>query len=106
MEINGKVHLFFEQSGVFKNEFIKLGIIAKDYDIQNNYGETDHVIDLFSEIEKAYEGGESVFDLITCDDLIIAFFPCIFFCESNTINFRLDAYNYRKLSKKCFSVLF
>ena len=27
----------------------------------------------------------------------MAFFPCIFFCESNTINFRLDAYNYRKL---------
>lgn len=99
MEIKGKVHCFFEQSGVFKNEFIKLGIPAQDYDIQNNFGETDNVIDLFSEIEKAYEGGEkSVFDLITCDDLVIAFFPCIFFCESNTINFRLDAYNYRKLS--------
>lgn len=27
----------------------------------------------------------------------MAFFPCIFFCESNTINFRLDAHNYRKL---------
>ena len=27
----------------------------------------------------------------------MAFFPCIFFCESNTINFRLDAKNYRKL---------
>lgn len=26
MEINGKVHCFFEQSGTFKNEFIKLGI--------------------------------------------------------------------------------
>lgn len=31
-------------------------------------------------------------------DLVIAFFPCIFFCESNTINFRLDAHNYRKLN--------
>lgn len=30
-------------------------------------------------------------------DLVMAFFPCIFFCESNTINFRLDAHNYRKL---------
>ena len=28
----------------------------------------------------------------------MAFFPCIFFCESNTINFRLDAHNYRKLN--------
>ena len=26
MEIKGKVHCFFEQSGTFKNEFIKLGI--------------------------------------------------------------------------------
>lgn len=98
MEINGKVWCFFEQSGTFKNEFKKLGYEAVDVDIQNNFGETDHVIDLFVEIEKAYEGRESVFDLITCDDLIIAFFPCIFFCESNTINFRLDAHNYRKLS--------
>lgn len=40
MDITGKVHCFFEQSGTFKNEFIKLGIPAEDYDIQNNYGET------------------------------------------------------------------
>lgn len=57
MEIKGKVHCFFEQSGTFKNEFIKLGIPAEDYDIQNNFGQTDHVIDLFAEIEKAYGGG-------------------------------------------------
>ena len=55
MEIKGKVHLFFEQSGTFKNEFKKLGISAEDYDIQNNFGETDHVIDLFSEIDRAYD---------------------------------------------------
>ena len=47
----------FEQSGTFKNEFIKLGIPAEDYDIQNNFGQTDHVIDLFQEIESAYSGG-------------------------------------------------
>jgi hypothetical protein len=57
MEIKGKVHCFFEQSGTFKREFIKLGIPAEDYDIQNNFGETDHTDDLFAEIEKAYEGG-------------------------------------------------
>lgn len=50
-------HCFFEQSGTFKNEFIKLGIPAADYDIQNNFGQTDHVIDLFAEIETAYRGG-------------------------------------------------
>ena len=50
-----KVHCLFEQSGTFKNEFIKMGIPAEDYDIQNNFKQTDHVIDLFAEIEKAYE---------------------------------------------------
>lgn len=57
MKINGKVHCFFEQSGTFKNEFIKLGIPAEDYDIQNNFGETDNLIDLFHEIKAAYRGG-------------------------------------------------
>lgn len=64
MEIKGKVHCFFEQSGTFKKEFIKLGFQAEDYDIQNNFGETDHVIDLFAEIEKAYDSQLSVFDQI------------------------------------------
>lgn len=81
MEINGKVHCFFEQSGTFKNEFIKLGIPAEDYDIQNNFGQTDHVVDLFENIQNAYEGVASVFDNITKDDLILAFFPCIKFCS-------------------------
>ena len=48
MKIDGKVHCFFEQSGTFKNEFIKLGIPAEDYDIQNHFWQTDHVIDLFA----------------------------------------------------------
>lgn len=64
MEIKGKVHCFFEQSGTFKNEFIKLGIPAEDYDIQNNFGETDHVVDLFKAIEDAYDGKPSLFDQI------------------------------------------
>lgn len=86
MEIKGKVHLMFEQSGTFKNEFIKLGIPSEDYDIQNNFGQTDHVVDLFAEIEKAYDGKGSVFDSITKDDLIMAFFPCIYF-ESMQANY-------------------
>ena len=59
MEITGKIHLLFEQSGTFKNEFKKLGYEAYDYDIQNNFGETDYQIDIFSEIEKAYDGGKN-----------------------------------------------
>lgn len=63
MKIKGKVHCLFEQSGTFKNEFKKLGYEAYDYDIQDNFGETDYQIDIFNEIEKAYEGGqESIFD--------------------------------------------
>ena len=49
MKIN-KAHCMFEQSGTFKNEFKKLGIDAEDYDIQNEFRETDHQIDLFNEI--------------------------------------------------------
>lgn len=43
-------HCLFEQSGTFKNEFKKLGIEAYDYDILNDYGETDYQIDLYEEI--------------------------------------------------------
>ena len=50
-------HCFFEQSGTFKNEFKKLGFDAIDYDILNDYGETDQVIDLFEQINLAFEGG-------------------------------------------------
>lgn len=63
MKIN-KVHCFFEQSGTFKNAFKEFGIDAEDYDIQNDFGETDHVIDLFRNIENAYENKHSVFDKI------------------------------------------
>ena len=83
MEIKGKVHCFFEQSGTFKNEFIKLGIPAEDYDIQNNFGQTDHTDDLFQAIDDAWEGKPSLFDRITKDDLILAFYPCIYFCTAS-----------------------
>ena len=69
-------HCLFEQSGTFKNEFKKLGIEAYDYDILNDYGQTDHVIDLFAEIGGGYEGKPSIFDTFTPDDIIFAFFPC------------------------------
>lgn len=99
MEIKGKVHCFFEQSGTFKNEFKKLGYEAFDYDIQNNFNETDYVIDLFKEIDNAYEDKPSIFDNITQDDLIIAFSPCIYFTGyTNPPYFRLDNLNYRCLS--------
>ena len=109
MEITGKVHCFFEQSGTFKNEFIKLGIPAEDYDIQNNFGQTEHVIDLFAEIEKEYDNlttsdkrQATIFDCIdSSQDLIFAFFPCIYFTGwTNPLYFQLDNINYRSLSLK------
>lgn len=88
MDIIGKVHCFFEQSGTFKNEFKKLGYEAEDYDIQNNFGETDNIVDLFAEIESAYDGKPSLFDNIQGEDLIMAFFPCINFCDAKTMIFK------------------
>lgn len=98
MIIKGKVHCFFEQSGTFKNEFIKLGYQAEDYDIQNNFGQTDNVIDLFAEIENGYDSKPSIFDNITPNDLIIAFFPCIYFCATSQIAFSLGNTNYKNLN--------
>ena len=100
MEINGAVHCLFEQSGVFKNAFKKLGYEAYCYDIQNNFDETDYQIDLFLEIEKAYGGGESFFDKMTKNDLVLAFFPCIYFCATSQMAFSFGCTNYRGLNMK------
>lgn len=91
-------HCFFEQSGIFKKEFQKMGVAAKDYDIQNEFGETDVVVDLFNQIELSYDGKISIFSDIAEDDLIIAFFPCIYFCEMSSMYFMGISYNQRKLS--------
>lgn len=96
MNIDGKAHCLFEQSGTFKNEFKKLGIPAEDYDIQDNFGETDHVVDLFHEIEEGFEDRPSIFDSMKPDDLIMAFFPCIRFCEIAEYNQRSAQEQWRR----------
>ena len=99
MKIKGKIHCFFEQSGTFKKEFKKLGYDVYDYDIQNEFGETDYVIDLFKEIDNAYDNKPSIFDNITSNDLIMAFFPCIYFTGStNPVLFTLGHNNYKNLT--------
>lgn len=85
-------HCLFEQSGTFKNAFKKLGVEAYDYDILNEYGQTDYQIDLFAEIEGGYEGRTSIFDRITKDDLILAFFPCVRFENQIMLGFRGQQY--------------
>lgn len=104
-----KVYCLFEQSGTFKNAFKRAGIDAADYDIKNDFGETDVIIDLFDEIHKAYFGNElkileddivtSIFDEITPDDLIFAFFPCIYFSQLNNFWFCGTSRGYDKLPK-------
>ena len=94
-----KAHCFFEQSGTFRDEFIKLGIPSEDYDIDNHFGKTDHVIDLFGEINTAYGGGASVFDNVGKDDLVMAFFPCIRFTEQALLGFQGNSNRIREWSE-------
>lgn len=99
MKVN-HAHCFFEQSGTFKHEFIKLGIPAIDYDIRDDFGETDVVTDLFSQIENAFLGKQSIFDIILEDDLIVAFFPCTYFCANNQMYFEGTNQAWRKLTQE------
>lgn len=85
-------HCLFEQSGTFKNEFKKLGIEAFDYDILNNFGQTDFQVDLFKEIENGYANKPSIFDNINKEDVILAFFPCIRFENQIMLFFRGQAF--------------
>ena len=98
MKVN-TVHCLFEQSGTFKREFKKLGIPAKDYDLCNEFGETDWQGDLFAQIELAFLDKNSIFDFFAADDLIFAFFPCTYFCGHNEMYFCGTSYNFRHLTK-------
>ena len=93
-------HCLFEQSGTFKNQFKKLGIDAYDYDILNNFGETDYQIDLFGQIEGGYQGKPSIFDNISKDDIIMAFFPCVRFENQCMLLFRGQNAGMKKWSLK------
>lgn len=92
------IHCFFEQSGTFKNEFKKLGYCAEDYDIRNDFGETDHIVDLFKEIEGGWNEEPSIFDKITQDDIIMAFFPCVRFENQIMLSFRGQSYQMKNWS--------
>lgn len=106
MKIN-KVHCLFEQSGTFKNEFKKLGIDAVDYDILNDFGETDHIVDLFAHIRGGYNGEPSLFDNVSKKDLIVAFFPCTRFEAKIPLGFRgemIQQKNWSDLDKLHYSM--
>lgn len=95
-----KVFCLFEQSGTFKGEFKKLGIEAEDYDILNDFGQTDHIKDLFLEIDKAYKKEPSIFDGIGMNDLVMAFFPCTRFEAKIPLAFRGERHGMEKFSEE------
>lgn len=85
------IRFLFEQSGTFKNIAREDGHEAYDYDIKNDFGETDFKVDLFQEIKTAYSGGGSIFDDFK-NDVVFAFFPCTRFEDQITLWFRGEAY--------------
>lgn len=94
------VHCLFEQSGRFRDYFRSIGYEAYDYDIENMFDTTDYVVDLFSEIEKAHKNEISIFDNITSNDLIIAFFPCTYFSGQNDLFFNRTASQFKVWSNE------
>lgn len=106
-------HCLFEQSGTFKNVLKANGYQAFDYDILNDYGQTDRKIDIFKEIELEYDnivnGGvyNTIFSQMTKEnDFILAFFPCTHFYGLNQFQYKLlIAGKKRTLDKKAITRL-
>lgn len=93
------VHCLFEQSGTFKKAFEEKGIIAFDYDIQDEFLQTDYVLDLFEHINNAYNGrANTIFDKMVESDLVMAFFPCIYFIGQNNLFFSGTAIQHKDLT--------
>lgn len=95
-----KVHCLFEQSGIFKKAFKELGYDAIDYDI-NKTENVDVVTNLFIQINIASaEEKSTIFDNISQDDLVIAFFPCTYFSDQSQLLSRGDNYGQKEWSEK------
>ena len=95
-----KVHCLFEQSGTFKKAFKELGYNAIDYDI-NKTENVDVVTNLFYQIYlENTEDKESIFNGISKDDLVIAFFPCTYFSDQSQLLSRGDNYGQKEWSEK------
>ena len=95
-----KVHCLFEQSGTFKKAFKELGYNAIDYDIIKTKN-VDVVTNLFIQINLAsIEEESTVFDNISQDDLVIAFFPCTYFSDQSQLLSRGDNYGQKEWSEE------
>lgn len=92
------IYCLFEQSGTFRDAFRRAGFAAECIDIRNDFGKTDHVIDIF----QALINRTFPFDSDTLHDKttrFIAFFPCTYFSSNNDMIFRGDSAIFRKMSK-------
>lgn len=87
-----KVHCLFERSGTFKDVFKKLGYSAFDYDIEETES-VDYCVNLFDNIDLyAVYPDNTIFNGISKDDLVMAFFPCTYFSDQSQLLSRGDSY--------------
>lgn len=125
-----KVFCLFEQSGTFKNAFKEFGYESYDIDILDDFKQTDFKVDLFADILNEFEYMElvkrrkeknlspvdigknivnyprTIFDEISKDDLVFAFFPCVKFTEKCFLNTKCKNYamkNYTATQKLTYS---
>lgn len=101
-----KAWCIFEQSGTFRDAFKNLGFESVCVDIRNDYNQTDIILDLFSEIDKACMNLPSFFDNIDKDNIVFSFFPCIRFTEKTSLNARCKSggtINKSDFEKLCYS---
>lgn len=93
------VACLFEQSGTFKNAFKRAGHNAIDIDISDKFGETNMICDIFDQLDGIIENYDFMIEAFIKSDLIIAFFPCTWFSNFNTLiwsrkwkNFKYDMF--------------
>lgn len=93
------VTCLFEQSGTFKHAFERAGHTAIDIDISDKFGETNMICDIFDQLDGYIENYDFMIEAFIKSDLIIAFFPCTWFSNFNTLiwsrkwrNFKYDMF--------------
>lgn len=95
-----KAHCLFERSGTFKRAFQKLGFPAYDYDLENTEA-VDFDDDIFANINLEYgKHFLSIFSDISCDDLVLAFFPCTYFSDQSQLLSRGDSFGQKTWCEK------
>lgn len=98
MKITGKIHCLFEQSGTFRDEFRRLNYTANDYDIANEFGQTDVVCDIFEMLNMWRCEYHTSLDEFTPDDFLMIFFPCTYFSSQSQAQFLWNNQSYKGMT--------